>query len=193
MEKRQKHKRVSVPAAHLNLARRVSRGGLVWSAGGRLAPEPALAGPRLTTERLGPLPLVTEFLDRLDLDARSPRFVLSSERVRLPHAVALGALLRSLLVECESGYRQAEACASKPRLTGKTPPNAGALGLQRFPQQGRGLCGDLTKEVTGEDGVELRSGLPFDLCGGVFVAPGLFVGSVAGEGIVYIDEGEHPG
>jgi len=53
--------------------------------------------PRLTTERLGPLPLVNEFLDRLDLDARSSRFVPRSERVRLPHAVALGALLRSCL------------------------------------------------------------------------------------------------
>ena len=75
------------------------------------APQSALAGTRLVCERLGPLPLVNEFLARLDLDARLARFVPSSGRVKLPYAVALGVLLRSLLVEREPVYRQAEVVA----------------------------------------------------------------------------------
>ena len=49
------------------------------------------------------------FLDRLQLDARLARVVPSGDRrVRLPYAAALGVLLRSILVECEPIYRQAE-------------------------------------------------------------------------------------
>lgn len=75
------------------------------------ASQSTLSGTRLMSERLGPLPLVNEFLARLDLDARLARFVPSSARVKLPYAVALGVLLRSLLVEREPVYRQAEVVA----------------------------------------------------------------------------------
>jgi len=63
----------------------------------------------LTTERLGPLPLISHFLRRLDLDVRLDRFVPTSDRrVRVAYGKALGVLLRSILVEREPIYRQQE-------------------------------------------------------------------------------------
>jgi transposase len=63
----------------------------------------------LQTERLGPLPLINHFLERLDLEARMDRFVPTNDRrIRLPYAKALGILLRSLLLEREPLYRQQE-------------------------------------------------------------------------------------
>ena len=70
------------------------------------APPDALA---LRTERLGPLPLVNHFLERLGLEAQLERFVPTHDRrVRLPYAKGLGLLLRSLLVEREPMYRAYE-------------------------------------------------------------------------------------
>ena len=67
----------------------------------------------LRTERLGPLPLVNHFLDRLQLEARVARFVPTLDRrVRLPYAKGLGVLLRSVLVEREPIYRQQETVAT---------------------------------------------------------------------------------
>jgi transposase len=67
----------------------------------------------LRAERLGPLPLVNAFLERLGLEARLERFVPSSgRRVRLPFARSLLVLLRSLLVEREPLYAQASAVGS---------------------------------------------------------------------------------
>ena len=67
----------------------------------------------LRVERLGPLPLVNVFLERLDLESRLERFVPSSgRRVRLAFARSLMVLLRSLLVEREPLYAQAGAVES---------------------------------------------------------------------------------
>ena len=67
----------------------------------------------LKTERLGPLPLVNHFLERLDLEARLERFVPTHDRrIRLPYAKALGVLLRSVLVEREPLYRQHETVST---------------------------------------------------------------------------------
>jgi transposase len=68
---------------------------------------------RLSTERLGPLPLVNVFLDRLDLPRLLGRFVPTEDRrVRLPFSRALGVLLRSLIVEREPIYRQQETVST---------------------------------------------------------------------------------
>lgn len=73
----------------------------------RQAPDPA--DLTLTTERLGPLPVISHFLRRLDLDGRLDRFVPTTDRrVRVPYGKALGVLLRSILVEREPIYRQHE-------------------------------------------------------------------------------------
>jgi transposase len=63
----------------------------------------------LRTERLGALPLVNHFLDRLRLEAHLEAFVPTDDRrIRLPYAKALGVLVRSLLLEREPMYRQHE-------------------------------------------------------------------------------------
>ena len=63
----------------------------------------------LLSKRLGPLPLTNHFLERLDIEARLESFVATADgRVRLPYAKALGVLVRSILVEREPVYRQAE-------------------------------------------------------------------------------------
>lgn len=67
----------------------------------------------LRSERLGPLPLINRFLDRLGLETMLERFVPTSDRrVRLPYAKALGLLLRSILVEREPFYRQHETVST---------------------------------------------------------------------------------
>ena len=63
----------------------------------------------LRRERVGPLPLINAFLDRLGLEDLLERHVPTLDRrVRLPYAKALGLLLRSILVEGEAIYRQQE-------------------------------------------------------------------------------------
>jgi transposase len=63
----------------------------------------------LRSERLGPLPLINHFLERLGLEAILERFVPTYDRrIRLPYAKGLGVLLRSILVEREAVYRQHE-------------------------------------------------------------------------------------
>jgi transposase len=57
---------------------------------------------------LGPLPLVNHFIERIDLEAALQRHVPSDARCAVPHARALGVLLRSLIVEREPIYRQQE-------------------------------------------------------------------------------------
>jgi transposase len=67
----------------------------------------------LQTERLGALPLINHFLERLDLEARLERFVPTKDRrIRLPYAKALGVVLRSVLVEREPLYRQQETVST---------------------------------------------------------------------------------
>jgi len=74
---------------------------------GRLNPPQSHRPERfaLLSERLGPLPLVNHFLQRMGLE----RYVPSAERRNaVTHAQALGVLLRSILVEREPVYRQQE-------------------------------------------------------------------------------------
>jgi Domain of unknown function (DUF4277) len=69
---------------------------------------PEEAGFTLHTERLGPLPLINHFIERIGLHETLARFVPSDQRCAITHASALGVLLRSLIVEREPIYRQQE-------------------------------------------------------------------------------------
>jgi transposase len=75
----------------------------------RQPPKPLAQKFALTTERLGPLPLVNHFIDRLGLIELLDRYVPTTDRrCALPHALALGVLLRSIVVEREPIYREVE-------------------------------------------------------------------------------------
>jgi transposase len=63
----------------------------------------------LQSERMGPLPLVNHFIERIGLEELLCRHVPSDARCTVAHARALGVLLRSLIVEREPIYRQQEA------------------------------------------------------------------------------------
>lgn len=80
----------------------------------------------LTTQRLGPLPVISHFLRRLGLDGRLDRFVPTADRrVRVPYGKALGVLLRSILVEREPIYRQHETVSGfAPECFGLDPEEA---------------------------------------------------------------------
>jgi hypothetical protein len=69
---------------------------------------PEEAGFTLQTERLGPLPLINHFIERIGLHETLSRFVPSDRRCAITHASALGVLLRSIIVEREPIYRQQE-------------------------------------------------------------------------------------
>ncbi len=73
-----------------------------------------MAAPlELVSHRLGPLPVVNHFLDRLGLEGLLDRFVPTTDRrSRLAHARALGVLLRSIVVEREPIYRQQETVST---------------------------------------------------------------------------------
>jgi len=62
----------------------------------------------LQSERLGPLPLVNHFIQRIGLENALDRHVPSDQRCAVSHARALGVLLRSIIVEREPIYRQQE-------------------------------------------------------------------------------------
>lgn len=63
----------------------------------------------LKIERLGPLPLINHFLSRMGLEALLEKHVPTTDRrCAVPHARALGVLLRSIVVEREPIYRQQE-------------------------------------------------------------------------------------
>src|SRR5579864_7214278 len=62
----------------------------------------------LQSERLGPLPLVNHFIQRMGLEDTLDRHVPSDQRCAVSHARALGVLLRSIVVEREPIYRQQE-------------------------------------------------------------------------------------
>lgn len=67
----------------------------------------------LRSERLGPLPLINHFLDRLGLEEILERFVPTpSRRTKLPYAKGIGVLVRSLLVDREPIYRQHETVSA---------------------------------------------------------------------------------
>ena len=63
----------------------------------------------LRTQRLGPLPLLNHYLDRLGLAELLERFVPTPDRrTRLPYHVDLGIALRSIITEREPLYRLGE-------------------------------------------------------------------------------------
>lgn len=63
----------------------------------------------LTALRLGPLPLINHFLQRMHIEQLLEQHVPTHDRrVTLSHAKALGVLLRSVIVEREPIYRQQE-------------------------------------------------------------------------------------
>jgi len=63
----------------------------------------------LKIERLGPLPLVNHFVERMGLAALLEKHVPTTDRrCRVSHAQALGVLLRSIVVEREPIYRAQE-------------------------------------------------------------------------------------
>jgi len=86
----------------------------------RTSPSQAFA---LRTERLGPLPLLNHFIERLGLEPLLERYVPTTDRrCTVPHARALGVLLRSIIVEREPIYRQQEAVQGfAPELYGLAP------------------------------------------------------------------------
>ena len=84
----------------------------------------------LRSERLGPLPIIYHFIDRLDLESILDRFVPTADgRVKLPYSRALGVFLRSVLVEREPIYRQQEmVSAFAPEQFGLLPGLVGHVG-----------------------------------------------------------------
>src|SRR5258707_899231 len=62
----------------------------------------------LSTERLGSLPLIHHFIQRLGLEQALDKNVPTDARGAVSHARALGVLLRSIIVEREPIYRQNE-------------------------------------------------------------------------------------
>jgi len=78
----------------------------------RQSPSGSNARFALSSERLGPLPLINQFIARIGLDALLERHVPTLDaRNAVSHAKALGVLLRSIIVEREPIYRQHETCA----------------------------------------------------------------------------------
>jgi transposase len=75
---------------------------------GMQAPSPHKARFTLQSERLGPLPLINHFIERIGLEDVLERHIPSDARCAVPHARALGVLLRSIIVEREPIYRQQE-------------------------------------------------------------------------------------
>jgi len=62
----------------------------------------------LQSERLGPLPIINHFIQRIGLEDLLDRHVPSDARCAVQNARALGVLLRSIIVEREPIYRQEE-------------------------------------------------------------------------------------
>ena len=84
----------------------------------------------LRTQRLGPLPLVNHYLERLGVAGLLERFVPTPDRrTRLPYHLGLGIVLRSLLTEREPLYRLGEVVETfAPEGFGLTGEQAHGLG-----------------------------------------------------------------
>jgi len=71
----------------------------------------------LKTERLGPLPLINHFIERIGLEALLEQHVPTTDRrCTVAHARALGVLLRSIVVEREPIYRQLASTPNRPSV-----------------------------------------------------------------------------
>ena len=92
----------------------------------------------LDSERLGPLPLVNAFLQRMGLEAILDKYVATTDRRNaVSQAQALGVLLRSIIVEREPVYRQQETVDGfAPGLFGVS---AGAMARLTDDRIGRAL------------------------------------------------------
>lgn len=101
---------------------------------GLQAPPAQDARFHLDSERLGPLPLVNAFLQRMGLEGLLDKYVPTTDRRNaLSHAQALGVLLRSIIVEREPVYRQQETvCGFAPGLFGVSVPAMERLGDDRI-------------------------------------------------------------
>ena len=88
----------------------------------------------LSSERLGPLPLINHFIQRLRLEALLDRHVPTTDRrCAVPHAKALGVLVRSIIVEREPIYRQQEtALGFAPSAFGLSAEEMAHLGDDRI-------------------------------------------------------------
>ena len=93
---------------------------------------------QVRADRLGSLPIVNHFLDRLRLEPTFERFVPTSDpRSALSHAKSLGVLLRSIIVEREPVYRQQETV--EPFAAGLFGIKAGEVRLLNDDRIGRAL------------------------------------------------------
>jgi transposase len=103
----------------------------------------------LRTERLGPLPLVNHFIERMGLAALLEKHVPTTDRrCRLSHAQALGVLLRSIVVEREPIYRAQETVHGfAAGLFGVAADDLEALGDDRLFEADRATL--LTEVVLG--------------------------------------------
>ena len=101
---------------------------------GPQAPPAQDARFNLHSERLGPLPLVNAFLQRMGLEGLLDKYVPTTDRRNaLSHAQALGVLLRSIVVEREPVYRQQETvCGFAPGLFGVSEEAMERLGDDRI-------------------------------------------------------------
>jgi transposase len=88
----------------------------------------------LWTERLGPLPLINHFFQRIGLEQLLDKHVPTRDRrSAVAHAQALGVLLRSIIVEREPIYRQQEtAVGFAHELFGLSAAQMGQLGDDRI-------------------------------------------------------------
>lgn len=84
----------------------------------------------LRTDRLGPLPLLNHYLERLGLAQVLERFVPTPDRrTRLPYHIGLGIVLRSIITEREPLYRLGEVVETfAPEGFGLSEEEASALG-----------------------------------------------------------------
>ena len=88
----------------------------------------------LQSERLGPLPLINHFIGRIGLESLLDRHVPTLDgRCTVPHAKALGVLIRSIIVEREPIYRQHEtAVGFAPGVFGLSAEQMAHLGDDRI-------------------------------------------------------------
>jgi transposase len=93
-------------------------------------PPPPADRLALLPQRLGALPVLNHFLDRLGLEAILERFVPTRDpRTKISHSRCLGVLLRSVIVEREPIYRQQETVATyAPSAFGLSEAEVSALG-----------------------------------------------------------------
>ena len=101
---------------------------------GPQAPSRNNAPYSLNSERLGPLPLVNAFLQRMGLVELLDKYVPTTDkRTAVSHAQSLGVLLRSIVVEREPIYRQQESVYGfAPCLFGISTEQMARLGDDRI-------------------------------------------------------------